>query len=454
MQALIQGNPDVKKLIPSIPDSRKNYKLSRFVLQCEIECGLLLHNTLSGELLFLSPEESESLEGIQKEVSESISELISHAFLIPEALDETRRVEQLRAILHKRLVAEGNINHYNILPTTDCNARCFYCYESDIKHVNMTEETASHLVDYIAVHSGNKPVQLHWYGGEPTLGQKRIDQICSGLNERNIVFHSDMVSNSYLFTHDLVRHAKELWNLQEIQITLDGTESVYNRTKAFQGVSDNPYHRVLRNIGFFLDEGIRVNIRLNMDAHNVENLDTLIDELEGRFHGRKGLAIYIRQLKEHAGFQPILHTENDLYKLRQDYLLLQRKLEELGWSQIWNFSLPSFHTNTCMADNPTFVQCTPDGIFSRCEDKIYDSAVGTLAEGITDEAQMNWWRERTMYPECENCALYPSCTHLLKHCPTRGKTCDHEEREHRLELCRNAMLKAYQNWKETGDHES
>ena len=113
----------------------------------------------------------------------------------------------------------------------------------------MSEETGFKVVEFIADHCGkNRKVTLDWFGGEPTLGIERIDQISRGLREKQIRFTSLMISNGYLFSDELIRRATEIWNLTDIQITLDGTEEIYNRTKAYVNAENNPYHTVLDNI--------------------------------------------------------------------------------------------------------------------------------------------------------------------------------------------------------------
>lgn len=51
---------------------------------------------------------------------------------------------------------------YTILTTTDCNARCFYCYELGRSRIPMSEQTAHEIADYISA----PKVNIHWFGGE------------------------------------------------------------------------------------------------------------------------------------------------------------------------------------------------------------------------------------------------------------------------------------------------
>ncbi len=446
MEIIVQGDKDTRSILSRTFNNSVCYHYSKHMIHQEVEEGELLLNTITGEVMLLTAEEYNNIMQ-SSPVSESVlSALVQSGFLVPEDCDENKNIEQLRAILRKR--RKPLINFYNILPTTACNARCFYCYEHGIKHKSMSIETAEKVVQFISNNHKESGVRIAWFGGEPTLGIKCIDYICSRLTEIGINYTSEMVSNAYLFDKELIKHAKVNWNLKTIQITLDGTEEIYNAVKAYVYSTENPYQRVIRNIQNFLDEEVKVNIRLNVDNHNVSNLNELIDELSQRFSGNKYLSIYIRQLIENAGEAPIIHSEEEKEQLRQQYNALQEKLEKNSWKQIWKFSLPKIRLYSCMADDTYSIQITPDGVLGKCEGCIYENTVGTLDEGITEHAVEEWWRERQWYEQCKTCPLVPSCTQLLKHCPNRIAVCDDYDRQRRIRLSCEHMIIAYKKWKE------
>ena len=450
MRIIVPGSKDYLKFFSSACKQGDLLTFSRYILKRETEDGTLLCNTMTGELVILSDEEEDLFNKLPlpyNPASKSMVNLIRNRFIVPIDCVENRSVDQLRALLQKRQETTNIIRRYSILPTTCCNARCFYCFESDFRHVTMSEETAERLVRYIAEHHGGKPIKLSWFGGEPTIGKSRIDQICSKLKELAIDYHSDMVSNGYLFDDDLVRHAKTIWNLKNIQITLDGTEKVYNQTKAYVGVSDNPYQRVLRNISLFLENGISIDLRLNMDKHNAEDLSDLIEELSARFGNAKKLFVYVRKLNADVGFSPIRHGESDKDYLNSALIRLQARLEECGWIQYKAARLPKLKIYSCMADDPSTIQCSPDGILSKCENYIYQHTVGTIDEGITDINEMRWWRQRTSYEGCEECPLYPSCDRLLKNCPGKREKCLPEDKELRINRYHDLMYAKYEQWR-------
>lgn len=448
MHIITPGNKDFMKFF-SLPKEKENnsYCFSVFLLKQETEEGILLCNTVTGELILLSWEEVDTMNQTLPEMSQITQSLIRHRFLVPQNIREDETVDQLRFLFLKRREAKNIITNYTILPTTFCNARCFYCYESGIRHVHMSEETANQLVRFITEKHGDAPVKLDWFGGEPLLGKQRIDQICHGLDERCVSYTSRMTSNGYLFDDNLVRHAQTAWQLKEIQITLDGTEEVYNRSKAYVNSRENAYQRVLRNIGLLIEEGIHVNIRLNMDDHNEKDLEILIRELSERFSERSNLTIYVSRLNEDVGFAPIQHDYGAALFLNDRLAQLQTQLEDYGWPRFSKTKLPCLHICYCIADDPCSILCTPDGILSKCEDYLYEDTVGNLAEGVTNQEKITWWRQRVGFEGCEVCPLYPSCTQLLKHCPLRKTECNTDHREQMIAGYKNLMLREYKKWK-------
>ena len=449
METVISGNENLLGTIATSVSEISSYKKTAFLLTRRCDDGFLACNTLTGEMVLLTAEEIHILDTVASvEDVRKLEELCCHALVVPVGLDEVKRTEQLRAIIYRQRESTKIINHYNILPTTNCNARCFYCYESDVRHINMTRDVADRLVSFISRHRGDSDVvHLSWFGGEPTLGLRWIDYLCSSLDRLGIPFTSDMVSNGYLFDEVLVRHAKRDWNLTGIQITLDGTEHIYNDVKSYVGVSDNPFFRVIRNIELLLDAGIRVDVRLNVDEHNVEDVLDLVGDLEDRFAGREKLIVYARLLKEGVGFTPVVHTDEDVVPLRKKYINLRKRLENDGWPQNRLDSLPHLRAFHCMADNPGIVQVTPDGKFGKCEDAIFRHTVGSLRDGITDMREVERWRQLDYYEECATCPLLPSCAHLIAHCPSRSKRCWKDEKEEMLHRIGLLMQSEYEEWK-------
>lgn len=425
---------------PRLTDSE--YRLTRYVLRETVSDGELLHHTLTGELVLLSAEEAEALKKLPGKAENVLEPLVAEHFLVPADFDEGKALVQFRQLL-RLTEPRPNITGYTILPTTYCNARCFYCFENDVVHTHMSMETADEVLTFIKQHHGDKPIAISWFGGEPLVGWKVIDYISEELKKSDISFNSDMISNGYLFDADMVRRAKDTWAMKSVQITLDGTREVYNRVKSYVSVNDDPYLRVLDNIDALLNAGIKVSVRLNMDKHNHEDLLQLLDDLAPRFSGRNGFGAYCAVLFEDCGCSPIPRNEEDSQALVEWRKLIDQALDEKHLCGK-NDRLPHIMYYYCKADSDGSAIIMPDGTLCKCEQHVGVKALGNLKDGWTDMEEINSYRKPKFQEGCSSCVLEPTC-YCIERCDTARK-CTAYDYELKVEQGRYAMQRAYQNY--------
>lgn len=400
-----------------------------YVIQCPVEDGVLLYHTLTCCLVLLTHEE-------KKDITAQL-ELIDFWFLVPEEHDDRKLCHQIRQLAQLFKPSEKYITDYTILTTTGCNARCFYCYEKGTKPITMTTETAHNVSRFIITHRDEKNVKISWFGGEPLVNIKVIDQICSELKEHDVPFKSSMISNGYLFDIDIVQRAKDLWQLQNVQITLDGREQTYNRVKRYIYEGVNAFERVLKNIGLLTAAGIRVQIRLNVDKYNMEEMLLLIPLLHEHFGENKRLSIYSHEL-----FGERSPKENaDLYEQR---LQLEQLIAKCGYGHRRKLQ-KDIKLNCCMADNDQSVVVAPDGHLGKCEHYIDREFFGHIDSKEKDEAILCKFKERPAEIEgCATCPYYPQCFRLMM-CEN-GCFCTPERQKENIYNIKEAMKNEYQRY--------
>ena len=389
----------------------------KFLLQARVDDGLLLYNVVTSEMVLLDADEERVFQSLPVAYRSEMDELIGGHYIVAEGFDENRSVRQLRALV-KKLEPSKRVNGFTILPTTECNARCYYCFESNHPRCTMTDQIVADTVAYIADKCKGKPIEIEWFGGEPLMGARFISQICAGLRGLGIQYKSSMISNAYLFDESLVQTAKDDWHLRMVQITLDGTEKVYNETKAYVLPKDNPYQRVLRNIDILLECGVSVSIRLNVTAKNTEDLSNLIDELAVRFGGKKGFGGYSHAVYENVGYDPLSYDGNTQEWVDRQVSALDAKLREkrlLGSMS----RLPELRPVQCMADNDSGRLIYPDGTIGKCENMSSRESIGDIYRDIFDEAMCAQFKASKQIPGCIDCPLFPDCVNLAI-CPETG----------------------------------
>lgn len=422
-----------------------DYRLIRFHVRAQCEEGILLLNTVTGELVLLSKEEEAFINHLPAKPSKEVEDLIKHRFLVPVDFDDVKSVKQLRSICRKLDVVK-EITSFSILPTTKCNARCFYCFENGYRQINMTSQMAEEVVDYIERVSGGKSIFINWFGGEPMVGHKRISQICDRLTKDGVEFKSSMISNGSLFNEELAITASQKWHLQRIQITMDGSEEVYNQIKNYVGFKENPYYRTINNIGLLLDQGIRVNIRLNLDFHNEMDLPILIDDLASRYRNRNNFCVYVHELFEDEGMQPVHHTDDERIAIESIRVRLESYIKKKGCqvtSDTNHPKLPSLKFRYCMADNPSCVMINPLGELGKCEHHLFKHLVGSIhanGNGIDYDA-IQYWMNTEMHKFCEECELYPYCSKLVT-CDG-GDGCRYDVARNQVSNTKDIMIRIY-----------
>ncbi len=414
------------------------YRQTKLCVTANCADGILLFHTLTGMLVLLKDEQDWDLYR---------DKLFQNWFLVPESFDEMAFVDNVLKIA-KLLYSNKNINIYKnfftILTTTDCNARCYYCYEAGEKKLYMSEETAYDIADYIIRESGGHDVQLRWFGGEPLMNPKVIDLICGKLKHAGVGFSSLMITNGYLFDRNLVKKSVNMWNLKKVQITLDGTSETYNKIKAIKESAD-AYSRVINNIELVRNAGMQVHIRLNVSSKNIPELMRLIDELSDYYPKKDGIYIYPSLIGDFKGITGRFKAENTD---SDSFLTLKAKIKQSGFNSLIAPFQREFKFNACKADNAACEVILPDGSLCKCDHELYKDVCGSIYSKERNFEKLSAWREQIKQPECYNCALYPRCINLKK-CALVNNNCEELLQTIRISTLKEQMIDAYNDWKET-----
>ena len=420
----------------------EQYRPMYYVVEQPVDEGLLLYHAMTKALLLLTPEEAE----IYKTNPTALPQLVEQWFLVPQSHDDRLLSRQIRNVARMLENKTGVITSYTIMTTTDCNARCFYCYELGRPRVPMSQDTSEHTADYIIKHCQGKKVNLRWFGGEPLYNKPVISLICRRLKDAGIDYQSTMVSNGYLFDDHIVTEAKEEWRLKKVQITLDGTEQTYNRCKAYIYKDVNAYRRVIGNIHKLQDADIHVSIRLNIDMHNAANLSELADELHREFSNPKGISVYLHALFEDVKGSKAIHDDEKRRFVFDQINDIENRLKDYGFTRSGRLNR-QVTTNRCMADSDSSALIVPDGHIGKCEHYSEDHFVGHIENEERDSLMTDHFKEvRDEIDACATCFNYPECI-WLKLCEDTPN-CYQEEREHKLRKLRQSILRAFNTYKD------
>ena len=432
MKTVYSGDALIKKLAGRHtihPD--KTYKMSCFAYPFTHRGRRYLFNTVTRECVRLEEGELPETDGFSVSGAEAaqsgvLSQLAERFFLAPCDRDEDAFYLNLFRLSRRMTLKKGYIL-YTILPTTACNARCIYCYESGIKYETMNDATAKQTVRFILdTCRPGKKIQINWFGGEPLVGEAVIDEITRGLNEAGLDYRSMIITNGSLITPELVDKMKKDWRLTSAQVSMDGNEADYNYRKCYVHSYESAYRVVLQNVKLLADSGIRTDLRCNVDNDNIDGVKTLADDIKALAPDKKYISFYLTLLFD------VLKSEAGL-EVWQKSFEVSRYIESLGYSVVYRSNPLEMKRRSCMADDP--VECTviaPDGRTFNCENIMAFDPTGNVFDGVTNDALVRSFDEAEPVREkCSGCLYLPECTtfsrcgHIAANCKYyRGKRLD------------------------------
>lgn len=432
----------------NIKDVNKGYtktKYSRFCVKLNVNDGVLLFNSLIGMMVYFSNEEFNAI----KTNYEHLSFLYSNFFIINEGDDDyiESLSDKVQTFIrtHKKVHTFDKVTTVTILPSTGCNAKCFYCFEKGALKKHMDYDTADKVIDFITQRYNGKMLKVKWFGGEPLINEKIITYISEKLTEKGINYDSSITSNCFLIDESKIDLYKNTWKLKRVSVTIDGTETIYNNTKAFT-YSGSAYKKVLNNVEMLANNGLRVSIRINIGAHNIEDVELLVNELSERFKEHKRVSIYLNRIYENCEGAP--EDKESLSVVYKKIFEMTTLLSKTGKSVCRLSVNKPFKTFYCMSDSGNAVMILPDGKIGLCEHYMDDYHIGDVVNGITNNENVRLCCEQVdKHDTCKKCILYPTCG-KLKVC-AGGGICGIEELDYLLYFIKKSMLKEYRKYEKT-----
>ncbi len=413
MKELRRPDPAVQKMLPpQRPGAEDTYVRSVFAVPYEHEGRTLWFHTVTRQLIESERHLPERISSEEISRDEELTALMRGYYLVPESKDETASYCSLFQIF-QTLNRRKGVRGFIILPTTACNARCVYCFEEGWKQVTMTPELTALTVEYIIGVRAPEEIHLSWFGGEPLAAVPVIDQICTGLRERDVPFTGSMITNGSLMTASILEKMTGLWNIKNVQVSMDGDEEDYIRRKRYARGSGH-YQRVLGTVRQLAESGIRVTVRCNVDEENIDGADSFLQDLRMAVPEKENVEIWFSWLHQ------VRETERASFLWRK--IAEKKRLVLSAGFQTGQLRLHDLRTVHCMADQGSVV-VAPDGGLYACEDCPAESRIGSLAEGTEGTGAGSGFRRTDQVREkCRDCPFLPECTPFSA-CPHRVTAC-------------------------------
>ncbi len=396
-------------------DIDNSYVESKFNITGDYSDAIIVWNTASESIISMSHGEKQLMNDFlqKKIVSDSafIAMLYDLGIIVNYDEDEFLKFDFIRK---RSITNTNNIKSFIIIPTTKCNARCFYCFagEDTKTQKTMSSETVNDVSQFIVSQlKPNDEIVYRWFGGEPLLYPDIVDKIITKVHELapNNEYHSIITTNSSLMTDELLEKAVTFWHLKKIQIPLDGYKQKHSIRKNYYDGGNNHYDNLISLIGNLLDKGVYTTCRFNMDMENIQDLRIVLKDFK-RF-----------TKLQHFYFQPIpLHTPKNITDMKRyvgknnfhDFWRnVYTVLFEEGYLTDINRLLPRREQSVCTAMLNNFFLINADGNLFRCDQELHsaENCVGNCKHGILHNKNLRKWLDDSLSQECEKCAFLPIC---------------------------------------------
>ncbi|MBU7000450.1 MAG: radical SAM protein [Theionarchaea archaeon] len=305
---------------------------------------------------------------------------------------------------------------YYLIPTYNCNMRCIYCYEKDLRRESkvMSSRTVNQVFTIVEEREGDTVIL---YGGEPfqVATTSVVEQIAKLSKETGCSLSACTNGLELLDFEPLFDY------FSEIMVTLDGVEPVQNfRRPSVKGPS---FATVVRSIEGVIEAGIPVTISVNADAQNVESLPELADFfMEKGWHDLPSVHITVSHIMQSLDkTYPYILEPNDaaqkMVELYREHPSMELFLESIkGSNPLVNVFFRGEEWR------PRYWYCGANCymLFFDPYNYIYPCymvvgrpsfAVGRFSDTIEEFPSMAAWRERTCFtiPQCRECVYNCFC---------------------------------------------
>lgn len=371
-----------------------------------------------------------------------IEKMAREGFVIDDNIDEDSILES-----KYRKVRQEDLYHLMILPTYQCNLRCWYCCQEH-QDLRMTEECIGQLKELLARKAEDesiKKIRLSWFGGEPLLGYDQIIDFTTYASqlagEKGKDFFCDITTNGTLLNRKRIDALFDA-GVSSFQITIDGDRETHDSVKVLTGRS--AYDKTLENVNI-IAESHECVVRFNYTHENLKP-ESIIRDLKSKISESHRANVTFMVYKVWQEQKEKINSE--------DVDRMIRLSSEAGFNPL----LPV--NGMCYADSKHFDCIFPNGRVEKCDNESPDATRGRLENGEivwegNTESHIPAFKNEKL--PCRDCTYVPVCwgpciarrAELLK--GDKGATCYYEDKKTTME---QSILAMCANTKRLSNHKT
>lgn len=354
-----------------------------------------------------------NLDMLEKKHNQFFNKLKESGFIVEDSLDELPiiREKNRKAVFSKEAFLI-------IIPTLDCNYKCWYCIQNHIPS-KMDDETMDKVKKFIhklIVEESITSLHIDWFGGEPLMYFEDVVKPISiyAKNECEkvgIPFVNGTTTNAFFINEELIREFKEL-NFKQFQITIDGNQKFHDRVKFMEDL-DSAFARSLQAINNIVSEIEGTNTVLRINYTHSNTTEEIIDQINQFIEedNRPKVQIIARKVWQEKA--------DKAFSIRP----ILKGFKKYGYIvENWSLPLNFIPCYTCrekyhaISYNGNLIKCTA------CDDLYSSDKIGFIdsnGEAIyKDGIKESYTEESYENEQCLSCKLLPVCMGL---CPRNYK---------------------------------
>lgn len=303
-----------------------------------------------------------------------------------------------------------------ILLTHQCQMKCQYCFEGDKDSTSISHDSMQAIMNFLMAHKDScNRLRVTWFGGEPLLNYPKLKDMSVRLiefcSENEIQYTGDITTNAFALSRERCSEMINELNVKRFIITLDGPAEVHDRRRPLRSGLPT-FDRIWKNIGFLIEAGAKVTIRMTIDRENISSIPELLNNIaRSTYAGKVGLS-FCRTID--FNFTPE-HIKSFIYS--------EKEFAEVEWTLIqtahslglYSYSFPyAAPAGGCLRKGDVVIGS--DGVVYKCLDTVGDKrwAVTSIDDIDLSFEMPLWYKEwcewvPSLSPSCSKCALRPLC---------------------------------------------
>lgn len=334
--------------------------------------------------------------------------LIEKGFIIEDDRDEFEELKEE----YRQAVEQKHTFRLTILPSLDCNLRCWYCFEKHIHGSHLSDEVSENIFRFVKRQFEENDelnyLEVELFGGEPLLYLekelypllKRIKDYITSIGKHVFFF---FVTNAVCINETTLPLLKDL--NASFQISIDGFKDRHDKVKYIPETGEGTYDAMIKTIHSIVDtiENTFINLRINYDSETLAHMPELIKELDKV--DRNKIGIHLERVWQ-TGDQ----ADKDNQELKEMINLWLSNGFKVSYMNL------SRRPYSCKASTNNQAVMSCDGAVYKCScrdftDSHMDGHLNSAGSISWKEDKLGQRMEIVSYdnPMCKNCRLMPLC---------------------------------------------